>query len=132
MTDTPRRRLMDRMASSPTLVGLGSTFNGNMSCSADLAIAGSVTGDAAVQGAFTLADGAHWEGNVAAENALVAGEFYGSLVVAQKLEIRKTARVRGAVQARVIAVAEGAVIDGEMAVTSGEPLIRFEEKRRAE
>jgi hypothetical protein len=29
-------------------------------------------------------------------------------------------------------VAEGAVVDGEMAVTSGEPLIRFEEKRHAE
>jgi cytoskeletal protein CcmA (bactofilin family) len=120
------------MASSPTLVGLGSTFIGNMSCSGDLAIAGTVTGDAAVQGAFTLADGAHWQGNVTADNSVIAGEFYGSLAIAQKLEIRKTARIRGAVQARVIAVAEGAVIDGEMAVTSGEPLIRFEEKRHAE
>ena len=123
---------MDRVSSSPTLVGLGSTFVGNMSCSGDLAVAGAVRGDAAVSGTFTLADGASWEGNVTAENALVAGQFHGTLVVAQKLEIRKTARIRAAVQARVIAVAEGAVVDGEMAVTSSEPLIRFEEKRRAE
>lgn len=132
MSDAPRRRLMDLIASSPTLVGIGTTFIGNTSCSGDLVIAGTVQGDAAIKGTFTLAEGAHWEGNVTAENAMIAGEFYGTLVVAQKLEIRKTARIRGGVQARVIAVAEGAVVDGEMAVTSGEPLIRFAEKRRSE
>jgi cytoskeletal protein CcmA (bactofilin family) len=132
MSDTPRRRLMDLIASSPTLVGIGTTFVGNLTCGGDLAIAGTVRGDAAIKGLFTLADGAHWEGNVAVENAMIAGEFYGKLVVAQKLEIRKTARIRGALQARVIAVAEGAVVEGEMAVTSGEPLIRFTEKRNAE
>ena len=51
-------------------------------------------------------------------------------LVSEKLEIRKTARIRGSVRARTIAVAQGAVIDGDMAVTSGAPVVHFEEKRK--
>jgi cytoskeletal protein CcmA (bactofilin family) len=54
----------------------------------------------------------------------------GTLVVAEKLEIRATARLRGALSARSIAVARGAVIEGEMAVTSGAPVVHYEEKRK--
>ncbi len=60
-----------------------------------------------------------WEGKLEANNAILAGEVEGTVLIREKLEIRKTARIKGTVQARVIAVAEGAVIDGEMAVTSG-------------
>jgi cytoskeletal protein CcmA (bactofilin family) len=54
----------------------------------------------------------------------------GTLNVAEKLEIRATARLRGALSARSIAVARGAVIEGEMAVTSGQPVVHYEEKRK--
>jgi cytoskeletal protein CcmA (bactofilin family) len=37
--------------------------------------------------------------------------------------------IRGRVQARSIAVARGATIDGEMMVTGTEPVVQFEEKR---
>jgi hypothetical protein len=37
--------------------------------------------------------------------------------------------IRGKVSARTIAIAKGAIVDGEIEVTSGEPLLEFEEKR---
>jgi len=63
---------------------------------------------------------------------VIAGEIEGSVSVSEKLEIRRTARIRGGVRARSIAVAQGAVIDGEMAVTSGAAVVHFEEKRGPE
>jgi cytoskeletal protein CcmA (bactofilin family) len=54
----------------------------------------------------------------------------GTLQWAANLEIRATARLRGALSARSIAVARGAVIEGEMAVTSGQPVVHYEEKRK--
>ena len=64
------------------------------------------------------------------KNAVIAGEWHGEITATEKLEIRKSARIRGAVTARSIAVAKGAVIDGEMSVTSGAPVVSYEEKRR--
>ena len=83
-----------------------------------------------MRGSFTLSEGGRWEGRIQAANAVIAGEVQGTLVVAEKLEIRDTARMRGAVSARSIAVARGAVIEGDMAVTSGAPVVHYEEKRK--
>ena len=57
------------------------------------------------------------------------GTAGGTLNIAGNLEIGSTAVIRGSVSARTIAIAKGAVIDGEVTVTSGQPIVRFEEKR---
>ena len=129
MAETPRRRLADRVSSSPTFVGAGSKFTGNLECDSDLVVGGAVFGDGVVRSAFTLSDGGRWEGRIQSTNAVIAGEVQGSVVVSEKLEIRATARIHGSVQARVIAIARGAVIDGDMAVTSGAPVVHYDEKR---
>ena len=60
---------------------------------------------------------------------MVAGELIGSLTVADRLEIGAVAVVKGRISARSLAIARGAVIEGDILVTSGEPIIQFEEKR---
>lgn len=130
MTDTPRRRLTDRVSGSPTFIGVGTTLTGNLQCNGDLIVGGSVVGDSIVHGACTLAEGGRWEGRLQVKNAVIAGEWLGEIEAAEKLEIRKSARIRGAVKARSIAVARGAVIDGAMSVTSGAPVVHYEEKRK--
>lgn len=129
MSDSPRRRLTDRVSSSPTFIGVGTTLTGNLDCEGDLVVGGHVVGDSKVGSAFTLSEGGRWEGKLQVRTAIVAGEWVGEIVVSEKLEIRKSARIRGVVSARSIAVAQGALIDGEMAVTSGAPVVRYEEKR---
>ena len=129
MADSPRRRLADRVSSSPTFVGTGSKFTGDLECAGDLVVGGTVQGDGDVRGAFTLSEGGSWVGEVRAGNAVIAGEVEGSVTIGEKLELRGTARVRGSLKARSIAVAKGAIIEGDMAVTSGKPVVHFEEKR---
>ena len=53
----------------------------------------------------------------------------GGLIVRDKLEIGYTAVIRGKVSARTIAIAKGAIVDGEIEVTSDTPVLQFEEKR---
>ncbi len=129
MSDSPRRRIADRTSANATFIGSGTTLTGELQCDGDLVVAGTVNAHASVRGAFTLADTARWTGGVRANNAIVAGIVEGALLVAEKLEIRKTAQIRGSVQARSIAIAQGAVIEGEMSVTSGEAVVMFEERR---
>jgi cytoskeletal protein CcmA (bactofilin family) len=129
MADTPKRRVSDKTSSTPTFIGVGTDFVGNLRCQGDLVVGGHAQADCTVAGSFTLSEGGSWEGKLQAANAVIAGQVTGEIVVAEKLEIRKTARIRGSVAARSIAVAQGALIDGAMSVTSGAPVVTYEEKR---
>ena len=129
MTDTPHRRLTDRAASSPTLIGAGSHFRGDFDCGGDLVVAGAIIGNARIAGSVTMADSGHWDGEIAATSAVIAGEIHGNITITDRLEIRKTARIRGTICAKTIAIATGAVIDGDMSVTSNVPVVHFDEKR---
>ena len=131
MSDNPRRRITDRVSSSPTFIGAGSKLVGNLDCEGDLVVAGSVKGDSIIGGSFTLSEGGRWEGALQVMNGVVAGHIEGSLAASEKLEIRKSARIRGTVTARTVAIAEGALIEGDMAVTSGAPIVHYDEKRKA-
>jgi cytoskeletal protein CcmA (bactofilin family) len=128
MSEAPRRRLSDKMPSSPTLIGVGTVVVGNLECEGDLIVGGSVQGDSSVRGSFSLFDTARWVGRVEARFAVIAGELQGELHVTEKLEIRKSARIRGMVSARSVAVAQGAVIEGDLSVISGD-VVRYDEKR---
>jgi len=127
--DPPRRRLLDRLGGSPTLIGADARFEGDIETSGPLALNGTVVGDGVVHGALAIASGAHWHGRVRAATAVVAGAITGELMVEGKLEIGKTAVIRGSVHARTLAIANGALIDGGLTVTGDAPVLRFEEKR---
>lgn len=124
-----RRRLFDRVAAAPTLLGAGSTLEGRLVAEGPVAIAGTVIGDGHVRGTLSVALGAHWQGDVHAQSAVIAGRVTGHLSVDEKLEIGRSAVIRGNVRARSVAIANGAVVDGGIEVTGGEPVVRFEEKR---
>ena len=130
MSDSPRRRATDRASGSPTFIGVGTTLTGNLECEGDLIVGGVVVGDSQVRGTVTLSEGGRWDGRLHTGTAIVAGELHGEIVASEKLEIRKSARIRGAVSGRSIAIARGAVIEGEMSVTSGAPIVHYDEKRR--
>ena len=76
-----------------------------------------------------MAARSHWEGEIHAKAAVIAGRISGKLIVAEKLEVGATAVIKADIVAHTIAIAQGAVIDGEVMVTSGEPILSFTEKR---
>ncbi len=131
MTDTPKRRLLDFLGGSPTFVAEGCRITGDVETPGPLVVCGAIRGDGHVRGALSMAARSEWEGEVRAETGVIAGKITGKLSVTGKLEIGATAIIRARVSARSIAIAKGAVIDGELIVTSGQPIVSFEEKRRA-
>lgn len=125
----PKRRFLEGGAVSPTFIGAQSVFEGNIRGVGQFVVSGEVHGDGDVQGGLNLCAGARWHGHIRAQQAIIAGEIVGSLIVAGKLEIGHRAVIRGNVSARTIAIASGAIVDGDIDVTSDEPLVRFEERR---
>jgi cytoskeletal protein CcmA (bactofilin family) len=123
------RRFLDRTPASPTMIGAGSVFLGNLSGAGPFVVAGEIHGDGELTGDLNVAVGGGWMGNIRARRAIIAGRVSGSLHVAEKLEIGHTAVIRGSVSARQVAIAKGAIVDGDIEVTSGDAIVQFEEKR---
>jgi cytoskeletal protein CcmA (bactofilin family) len=130
--ETQRRRMLDQLGDAPTFVAAGSRLAGDLETLGPLVVCGSVRGDGRVGGALSMAAGAEWHGEVHAQAAVIAGRLTGRLVVEGKLEVGETAVIQADVVARTIAIARGAVIEGAMTVTSGQPVVRFQERRRGE
>ena len=124
-----KRRFLELNATAPTFIGAGTVFHGNVRGAGQFVVSGEVHGDGMLEGDLMLTATGVWHGHIQARQALVAGEIIGSLAVQGKLEIGYEAVIRGGVSARTIAIAKGAIVDGEIEVTSGAPVLQFEEKR---
>ena len=129
MIATLKRRLIDQLGEAPTFVAQGARLTGDLETGGPLVVFGTIRGDGQVGGALHMAVSARWEGEVHARSAVIAGHVVGKLVIEEKLEIGAGAVIRADVIARTIAIARGAVIDGTVTVTSGQPVMHFEEKR---
>jgi cytoskeletal protein CcmA (bactofilin family) len=131
MNDLQKRRLIDSIGDSPTFIAEGVRLTGDLETPGPLVVCGAVRGDGRVGGTLRMSVTAQWDGEIHAAAAVVAGRVTGRLVVENKLEIGSTAVVRADIVARSIAVAKGAIIDGAVTVTSGQPILEFEERRAA-
>ena len=94
MSENPKRRLLDAVSSSPTFIGEGTRFDGNFSGIGPFVLCGHVKGDGRIDGPLNLAVSGHWEGEVQATQAVIAGKVTGDLRIDEKLEIaRQLARM---------------------------------------
>lgn len=132
MSEAPNRRLSDRRGGPPTVIGAGVSFRGDLIAPGAVMLSGNVKGDGDIGGTLSIGRDAHWEGQVRASSAVIAGRLTGSIEVTGQLEVGAAAVITGQVTARTLAIARGAVIEGEILVTSGAPVVQFEEKRAAE
>jgi cytoskeletal protein CcmA (bactofilin family) len=129
MSDQPKRRLLDRIGGSPTFIAEGTKLVGDLETQGPLVVAGIIKGNGKVAGALSMSTSAEWDGDIVTRTAVIAGRITGQLTAEEKLEIGATAVIKGKVRAKTLAIANGAVIDGDVTVTSGQPIVKFDEKR---
>jgi len=129
MSDEPKRRLSDRLGLSPTVIAESTTVVGDVETRGPLMVSGHVRGNGRIGGTLSVGKTAHWEGDITARQAVLAGRVIGKIVIEDKLEISSSAVIEGEIVAKILAIANGARIEGEVTVTSGKPILKFEEKR---
>jgi cytoskeletal protein CcmA (bactofilin family) len=64
--------------------------------------------------------------------AVLAGKVTGKIVIEDKLEVSSSAVIDGEIVAKVLAIANGARIEGAVTVTSGKAIVKFDEKRASD
>jgi cytoskeletal protein CcmA (bactofilin family) len=133
---TPARRFTDSgsLESDATFVGPGARIKGDLHSDGPVDVAGTLEGDIRVGAHCRVRQGGRVTGRLEAKSLVVEGEVRGPALVADKVEIGATARVEANIQARVVAIADGAFFEGEVrmdgpAGAAGAPQ-SFTEKRR--
>lgn len=122
------RRVFDR-TEFPTVIGEYMTYRGDLAGAGNYLVHGRVEGNCDIDGHLLLGPTAHWHGDIAATHAVIAGEVVGDVYAGVKLELQATARIRGNITSPVIAMAEGALYDGEIRMRPRPQLVRFSERR---
>jgi cytoskeletal protein CcmA (bactofilin family) len=127
---TPNRRFTDPAERAATVIGAGTQVRGDIVSGEPLDVRGTVEGDCRVSAHCTVREGARVLGNIDATTLVVAGEVEAGTLTAEKVEIRATARVRATVRALRVAIADGALYEGDLQTqdAAGGPLV-FQERR---
>ncbi len=130
MNESKLRRFRDRPSGAPTLINEGCKVTGVISGRGEYQVSGEVEGDCDIDGTVTLARNGFWNGTIKATQIVVSGHVEGDIVAVGKVEIADTARITGTVTGEAIAVAEGAVVQGQMKTTGQADPVEFVEKRQ--
>jgi len=125
-----KRRLSDAPSGPATYVAESARITGSISGAGAYVVCGRVDGDCDIAGPVTLARQGRWQGTLCADNVVIAGTVEGDVIARERVEVAETARVTGSISGHSIAVAEGAIIEGELKVASGGAATRFKEKRK--
>ncbi len=126
---TFKRRIGDNASGPTTFISPSTQLVGRIVGAGPYVFCGTVAGDCDIDGSVTLAPGSRWTGTIKATDVVVSGEVDGDVIASGRVEISGTGRVTGTLVGHSIAIAVGAVIEGEINVTSGLEPTRFEEKR---
>jgi cytoskeletal protein CcmA (bactofilin family) len=116
----PTRRFTDTVEKYTTVIGPGIKVRGELSGSDAVDVAGVLEGDSQVDAHYRVREGARVVGRIEAKALIVAGEVSGPELAAEKIEVGASGRVKASLNARVIAIAEGAVFDGGVHMRGGE------------
>jgi cytoskeletal protein CcmA (bactofilin family) len=122
-----RRRSLDHLDKVPTILGHGVKHVGLLDGRDNFVVHGRVDGDGNIDGVLMIGDAALWVGNIEADMVIVKGRVEGNIRARFKLEVRSSARIKGDLSSPLIAIADGAVVQGKVSPDS--IITRFSERR---
>jgi len=100
-----------------TYFGKNLKIKGNVSGNGNMIIMGKFDGEFDLKGEITISELAHVKGTVKAGILSVKGNVDGNLTATTRVNVEKTAKIKGRIVTPKITVAEGAQFNGEIEMT---------------
>lgn len=123
------RRTLDRLDEFATMIGPNSVYTGVFQGKDNHIVYGEVHGECELEGVLVLGEGSRWKGNIRATSVVIAGRVEGDIHATDKIELARTAFVRGKITSPVVAIARGAVHDGSIRMAKQTQIMRYRERR---
>lgn len=115
-TSTPARS--GAIADDETVVGDGASIEGTIRSERSIRVYGSVQGEIESKQRVVIEEAARVAARITGEQVTVLGEVNGSIECSGRLEIASSARVTGEVSATTLVIQEGAVVEGNLRMSS--------------
>lgn len=103
-----------------SLIGSGTIVEGKISSDGSVRIDGRLVGDVSSKANVTVGATGNVDGSIQGANVSLAGKVHGTVVASDKLVLETKSIMRGDIKALKLVVDEGAVFDGNCAMT-GKP-----------
>ncbi len=104
-----------------SVIGDGSSFKGSFMVKGSFQIDGKFEGDLKIDGHLIIGtNGRVKTSTIITESITIAGTLIGNIDAKKEVIVIETGRVLGNIEAPKIDVGEGAIIQGEMAITGGQ------------
>ena len=111
-----------------TVIAPSVRVEGDFVSEGNVRIEGEVKGSISTERDLIVGEAAKITAGVQARNAVIAGEMHGNIRVFDRLELASTARIYGDIQSKVLSVAPGAMMKGQLVIGLEVPV---QEKREA-
>ena len=119
-------------ASSPspaTVIGAKARFVGEITGDDDILIHGRFEGNIEVNRRVTVAASGEIKGDIHGRSVVVAGRVHGQIRADERAELLASASVQGNVNAPKVVIAEGAQLQGNVAMSAGDsPAVLVQKK----
>ena len=102
-----------------SLVGVDSTFKGNICTKGTIRIDGTVEGNIEADWVI-LGEKSHVSGDITARGVVVGGKVKGNLALREICEIRSKGEISGELSTAKLVIAEGGIFDGRSAMRKEE------------
>ena len=128
------QRLLDRYQGARTwgddvtVVGPRLFFRGEIDSPGAVVVAGQVDGPITCGALVRVLAGGLVRGAITAESACIEGRVEGAVVVSDQLDVRPSARVKGAVEAARLSIGDGAKVRGP--IRADQPIVHYFDQRR--
>ncbi|OGD34979.1 MAG: hypothetical protein A2V45_10580 [Candidatus Aminicenantes bacterium RBG_19FT_COMBO_58_17] len=124
------RRLEDRSGPDDTVVSAQSSFKGDISGRAGARIAGEMQGDIRCEGLVWVEETAKVKGDIHCAYVILEGELEGNIGPSLHVELRTKAKMRGNIETKLLAIADGSFFEGQVNMPTPEAQpVHFAEKR---
>ena len=103
-----------------SLIGSGTMVEGKIASDGSIRIDGRLVGDVSSKANVTVGATGNVDGVIQGTNVSLAGKVHGTIIASEKLVLETKSVMRGDIKALKLVVDEGAVFDGNCAMT-GKP-----------
>jgi cytoskeletal protein CcmA (bactofilin family) len=116
-----RKRKSGGRSGLTAFIDEGSEIEGRYTFSGTLMLNGRFKGEISTTDTLIIGEKGVMSGDIRAGQVLVSGEIVGNVFAAERIDLKRTARVFGDVEAPVIVLEEGVLFEGHCRMTKANP-----------
>ena len=122
--------MSEPLSTERTFFSAGTKIEGTLELDGEVKLEGNIKGKVSGTGVIIIGEHANLQADVFAPSILVHGVVRGEIHATDRLELHRTARVKGMIQASRIRIDEGAAFEGECRMGSKDASTRESKSER--